>query len=88
MDATTRLYRSAYYTVTATIGYQLRLRDNQLLDLNLRIGNLLNNTDLIYIGAGPRAPNGDISRPDRITVSTTFVYRQPRSATLTATIGF
>jgi outer membrane receptor protein involved in Fe transport len=88
VDANTRLYRNGYSTATATLGYQYRLRGNQLLELNLRIGNLLGNDDLIYIGAGLRAPNGDITRPDRITVPTTFVYRQPRSFTLTATIGF
>ncbi|MBI4625704.1 MAG: hypothetical protein HY736_21100 [Verrucomicrobia bacterium] len=88
VDATTRLYRSAYYTTTATLGYQYRLRGNQTLDVSLRIGNLLDHTDLIYIGAGLRAPNGDIARPDRITVPTTFVYRQPRSFSLTATLGF
>lgn len=88
VDANTRLYRDAYYTATATLGYQYRLGHNRTVDLSFRVGNLLGNDDLIYIGAGLRAPNGDISRPDRITVPTTFVYRQPRSYTLSATVGF
>ncbi len=88
VDATTRIYRDAYYTTTATLGYHYRLRGGQTVDVSLRIGNLLNNTDLVYIGAGLRAPNGDITRPDRITVPTTFVYLQPRSVSLSATFGF
>jgi outer membrane receptor protein involved in Fe transport len=88
VDATTRVFRDAYYTVTGTIGYQFKLRNNLPVDLNLRIGNLLENDDLVYIGAGLRAPNGDIRRPDRVTVPTTFVYLQPRSFSLTATVSF
>jgi outer membrane receptor protein involved in Fe transport len=88
VDSTTRIYRSAFYTATATLGYQLRLRDRHTLDLSLRVANLLGNDDLIYIGTGLRAPGGDISRPDRITVPTTFVYRQPRAYTLSATLAF
>ncbi|MBI5768405.1 MAG: secretin and TonB N-terminal domain-containing protein [Verrucomicrobia bacterium] len=88
VDANTRIYRDAFYTATATLGYQYRLGSNRTIDLSFRVGNLLGNDDLIYIGAGLRAPNGDITRPDRITVPTTFVYRQPRSYTLSATVGF
>ncbi|MDP3069215.1 MAG: hypothetical protein Q8N18_02955 [Opitutaceae bacterium] len=88
VDAQTRVYRDAYYTATATFGYQYRLQGNRTVDLNFRIGNLLNNTDLIYIGAGLRPPGGDITRPNRVTVPTTFVYRQPRSYQLSATLGF
>ncbi|MBI2497318.1 MAG: hypothetical protein HYV75_05150 [Opitutae bacterium] len=88
VDATTRVYRSAYYTVTGTVGYQFKLGNGVPVDLNLKVGNLLGNDDLIYIGAGLRAPGGDIKRPDRITVPTTFVYLQPRSISLSATVSF
>ena len=88
VDANTRIYRDAYYTATATANYQMKLSHGMLLDLNFRIGNLLDNDDLVYIGAGLRAPNGDISRPDRISVPTTFVYLQPRSFSLSATVTF
>jgi outer membrane receptor for ferric coprogen and ferric-rhodotorulic acid len=88
VDATTRVYRDAYYTLTGTLGYQFKLPNGLPVELNFRVGNLLGNNDLIYIGAGLRAPNGDISRPDRITVPTTFVYLQPRSYSLTATVTF
>lgn len=88
VDANTRIYRDAYYTATLTANYQMKLRHGLLLDLNLRVSNLLANDDLIYIGAGLRAPCGDITRPDRVTVPVTYVYLQPRSYALTATLTF
>lgn len=88
VDATTRIYRDAYYTATLTAGYQMKLSHGMLLDLNFRVGNALNNTDLVYISTGLRARDGDVTRPDRVTVPTTFVYLQPRSYSLTATITF
>lgn len=88
VDATTRIYMSGYQTVTATLGYHRRLADRLTLDLNLRIGNVLDEDRLVYIGAGLRAPGGDITRPDRAAVPTTFLYLQPRSFTLSATLGF
>lgn len=88
VNATHRVQMAAHYSVTATAGYQFKLREGRTLDLNLSIGNLLDNRDPIWTGAGLRAPNGDISRPDRMTVPTSFIYRQPRNFTLTARLGF
>lgn len=88
VDANTRVYMPGYKTVTATAGYQLKLRNRMTLDFNLKIGNLLDEDRLVYIGAGLRAPRGDISRPDRTTVPTSFLYLQPRSFQLSATLGF
>ncbi len=88
VGATTQLFMPGYYTVTTTVGYQYKLRRNLTLDLNLKIGNVLDNDDLVYIGAGLRAPNGDLSRPDRVTVPTSFLYLPPRSFVLSATLGF
>ncbi|MBX3737894.1 MAG: TonB-dependent receptor [Candidatus Didemnitutus sp.] len=88
VDSSTRIYRAAYYTVTLTANYQMKLRHDMLLDLNLRVGNALGNNDLVYVGAALRPPGGDISRPDRVSIPTTFVYQQPRSYALTATLTF
>lgn len=84
----TRIYRPSYYTATFTSGYHFKLNNGLPVDLHFRIGNVLGNDDLIYVGAGLRAPNGDITRPDRTTVPTTFVYLQPRSYSLSATVAF
>jgi outer membrane receptor for ferric coprogen and ferric-rhodotorulic acid len=88
VDAGTRVYMPAYYTVTATFGYEHKFANKSVLNVALNVGNLLDEDRLVYIGAGLRAPNGDISRPDRVTVPTSFLYLQPRSYSLTATFSF
>lgn len=88
VDSATRIVQGSYYTVTSTISYLYKVSRDYTIDFNLRIGNVLNDKDLVYIGAGLRAPNGDVTRPDRVSVPTTFIYRQPRSFTLTATLSF
>lgn len=88
VDATTRVYMPTYYTMTATVGYEIKLRDRRRLNLALSVTNLLDEDQLVFIGAGLRAPNGDISRPDRVTVPTSYLYLQPRTFNFTATLSF
>lgn len=88
VDATTRVYMPTYYTVTGTLGYEIKLRDRRTLNLALSITNLLDEDRLVYIGAGLRAPNGDISKPNRVTVPTSYLYLQPRAFNFTATLSF
>lgn len=88
VDATTRVYMPAYYTMTATFGYEHKFANKNTLNLAFNIGNLLDEDRLVYIGAGLRAPNGDISKPNRVTVPTSYLYLQPRSYSLTATLSF
>lgn len=88
VDSATRIVQGSYATVTATVSYLWKVTKEYSIDFNLRIGNLLNERDPVFIGAGLRAPNGDVTRPDRTTVPTTFVYLQPRSYTLSATLSF
>ncbi|MDP3072957.1 MAG: hypothetical protein Q8N18_21875 [Opitutaceae bacterium] len=83
-----RIFRKAYHTTTLTLAYPWKFSQRYAVDFNLSVRNALDNTDLIYVGSGLRAPNGDISRPDRTTVPTTFIYLQPRSYQLSATISF
>lgn len=88
VDATTRVYMPGYYTVTATFGYEYKLKNHETLSLNFNISNLLDEDRLVYIGSGLRPPNGDISRPDRVTVPTSFLYLKPRTFSLTASLAF
>ena len=77
-----------YYTVTATFGYEYKLKNHDTLSFNFNISNLLDEDRLVYIGAGLRAPNGDISQPNRVTVPTSFLYLKPRTYSLTASLAF
>ena len=88
VDANTRIYMPEYYTITATFGYEHKFANKSTLNLAFNIGNLLDEDRLVYIGAGLRAPDGDISKPNRVTVPTSYLYLQPRSFSLTATVSF
>ncbi len=88
VDATTRVYMPTYYTVTATLGYEIKLRERRTLNLAFSVTNLLDEDRLVYIGAGLRAPDGDISKPNRVTVPTSYLYLQPRAYNLSATLSF
>jgi hypothetical protein len=88
VDATTRIYMPSYYTATANLSYKYWLNKGVLLDLNFSVSNLFDESNVIFIGSGLRPPGGDIRRPDRVTVPATFVYRQPRSFTLSGSFSF
>lgn len=88
VDINTLIKMPSYYTVTATIGYEHRFRNKVLLNLNLSVGNLLDNDDLIFTGVALRPPGGDITRPDRVATPVAFNYRTPRSFTLSAKFTF
>jgi hypothetical protein len=88
VDLNTLVVNGAYYTVTATLGYQFKLSERSTLSLNLSIGNLLDEDEPIHIGTALRPPGGDLSRPDRVATPVNFQYRKPRSYTLTASLTF
>jgi hypothetical protein len=88
VDINTLVRLPGYYTVTATLGYERRLNAKVMLTVNFSITNLLGNDDLIYTGTGLRPPNGDISRPDRVTVPTSYYYQTPRAFALSTKFSF
>lgn len=90
VDAFTPVYSAAYSTATATLGYTWRLRDRKKLQFQLRVGNLLNDSTVIYTGSTiTRAPGGDYTRTAaRVATPTNFRYQTPRSYTLSSTLNF
>ena len=88
VDSTTPVYRGAYQIYTGTIAYRLPLRSGPAITLQLVVNNFFDNTRLLYTSTGLRPPGGDLSRPDRVTVPTNFVYLTPRSYTLTCALEF
>jgi len=87
-DGNTQVYMSDYYLVTATLGYEYKLRRNVTLSFDLRVTNVFDENKPIYIAAGLRPPNGDVTSPVRITTPTTFYYLQPRAFTLSTSLRF
>lgn len=74
------IYNDAYYLVTATVGYSLKLGDYPV-DFNLRVGNVLNHQEPIFRKGGTRAINGVVYR-------NTYFWTAPRSVQLTTTVRF
>jgi hypothetical protein len=88
VDAFTPIYASGYTVATATLGYSWRVTNKHLVNLTLRIDNLLNEDDPHYINVIQRPPGGDVSNPARIAVGRSFWYQIPRNYNLTARISF
>jgi outer membrane receptor for ferric coprogen and ferric-rhodotorulic acid len=88
VDVNTRIYMRSYYTGTVNLSYKFRLKQSTMVTLSLNIRNVLDNTDPIFISSALRAPGGDITRPDRVTVPATFIYRSPRSFELASSFSF
>ncbi len=87
VDANTPVYMDAWHMATATLGYELKLRDSLRLSLGLNVSNLFKRTDPIYNGAGLRPRNGDITSPARV-MSRVGYYPNPRTFQLTARLTF
>jgi outer membrane receptor protein involved in Fe transport len=87
VDANSPVYMDAWHMVTATLGYEMKLRENMRLSLNLNVSNLLNRTDTIYNGAALRPRNGDITNPSRV-MGLAGYYPDPRTFRLTARLAF
>jgi len=87
VDANTPVYMDAWHIISATVGYEMKLRHNLRLGLSLNVSNLLNRTDPIYTGTGLRPLNGDINSPARVT-SRVGYNPDPRTFRLTARLNF
>ncbi|MEI6464340.1 MAG: TonB-dependent receptor plug domain-containing protein [Verrucomicrobiota bacterium] len=97
VDATTPVIAKGYTTVTGSLHYQFRLKNKSLVQIDLFVDNLLNNTDPIFSNNGGNsntgntvfAPrSGSITDPSRVTIPGVFTYLTPRNYTLAAKVDF
>ncbi|MBI5769354.1 MAG: TonB-dependent receptor plug domain-containing protein [Verrucomicrobia bacterium] len=87
VDATNPVYRKPYQLWTGVIGYTMKL-EKLRLKFDFRVSNLLNENMLLYYTTAQRAPNGDITNPQRIATPSQFSFIIPRSYTFTTTVSF
>ncbi len=73
------VYADAYYLVTGTLGYALKVRDYPV-DFNLRLSNLLNYQEPIY--------RQGLTVVNNVAYRSQYYWPVPRSAQLTATVRF
>jgi hypothetical protein len=93
VDQTTPVYVKRPTIVTATIGYNLKLKRwaGRSVNFQLVVKNLLNDQTLVYQGLDvvARPPNGDFTKPNRVTVAPrNGVYTEPLSVRFTTTLNF
>ncbi len=74
------IYNDAYYLVTATAGYSMKL-GNYPVDFNLRFGNLLNYQE-------PTFRKGDVDVIGGVAYRNGYYWTVPRSVQLTTTVRF
>jgi len=94
VDQTTPIYVRRPVVINATFGYSLRLKggtrwQGKELSFRLLVKNVLNNQMVIPDGFGviARPPNGDYSKPNRVTVPAGGgTYTEPTSFIFTTTL--
>jgi hypothetical protein len=93
VDQTTPVYVKRPTVVTATLGYNLKLKSGSGRSINFQlvVKNLLNDQTLVYQGLDvvARPPGGDFTKPNRVTVAPrNGVYTEPLSVRFTTTLNF
>ncbi|MEO7414923.1 MAG: hypothetical protein ABIZ81_16390 [Opitutaceae bacterium] len=79
----------AYYNVTLNLGYQWRFSERFTFEFDLKVDNVLDDHDPIYIGTTLRPRNGDLNSPARAAVPGQFWWRQiPRNYVFSVTTRF
>ena len=89
----TPIYENRHFIVTMTLGYTMRLKqwkrlEGKELTFQMVIRNLLNDQMIKYDGQNmvPRPPNGDFTKPNRVTVPVTYSITEPTSVLFTTTL--
>ena len=88
VDGDTPVYMRPWHLVTATAGYQWRLRGGRSIALDLRISNLLDYRGPIYNGTSLRPPGGDLRSPARVSGGGTHYYLDPRTFSISTRLTF
>lgn len=88
VDINSLVYMQPWYQVTATANYTWRLARQRTLSLDLRVSNLLNESDQIYSSTSLRSPGGDLASPARVSGGGTHYYLDPRTVSVSARLSF
>lgn len=82
----TPIFAPGYWLGTATLGYNWRVNKKRSIAINLRVENLFDESDVVYINTILRPRNGDVTNPSRVSTPNAFWYQMPRSYTLSVTV--
>ena len=95
VDLNTPIWFKQPFEITGTLGYSMRLRSgwrvlqNKELSFNFIVRNMMNWQAIIRqdTGLALRAPNGDLSQPNRVAVPSRIgSYQRPLNVEFTTTL--
>jgi hypothetical protein len=92
-DPTVNAYNTvksdAYYNVTLNFGYTWKYSEKITMDFDLKIDNVLDDHDPIYINTNLRPRDGNLNSPARVAVPGQYWWRQtPRNFLFSVTTRF
>ena len=82
------VYVASTTTATLVFSYTTKLSPRYGLQLDLKIDNLFDYDQPLYVSTVQRPPGGDVSTPARVATPSNLYYLTPRSYTLSATLRF
>ena len=77
-----------YVLGTLTFSYSRRLGQKYRLGLDLKIDNVLNYDEPLYVGTILRPPGGDLTNPARVATPNRFSWATPRNFMLSTSLKF
>ncbi len=84
----TPVYSDSYTVGTLTASYTHRIMNKYSMTYALKIDNLFDYEDPIYINTIARPANGDLSTPARVATPNRYYWLTPRNYTLSASLRF
>jgi len=82
------VHGESFYTVSLTVSYPFRLKEERTLSVAVRVDNVLDDRDVQYFNTAPRPPDGNLTSAARVASPNSFYYKTPRNLTLTTTLRF
>ena len=88
VDALDPVYVHGYTVFTAVVGYNWKLNRRHSMQLELKVDNLLDYSEPLYVNTLQRPVGGNLATPARVATPAQLTYLTPRNVTLTASIRF
>jgi outer membrane receptor protein involved in Fe transport len=82
------VYAKPYATAVLSFNYLYRINKNYTIGLDLKIDNLFDYDQPLFVNTILRPVNGDLTNPGRVATPNRFSWVTPRNYTLSATLKF
>jgi len=82
------VYADPYAVGTITLNYTLRFQRKYTVSFNLKVDNLFDHDEPLYVNTIDRPVGGDLTNPGRVATPARFTWVTPRNYTFTTTLKF